>query len=247
MENQFERTEYLIGKAARMRLSDAHVAVFGIGGVGGFVCEALARAGIGTFTLVDGDEVDITNLNRQITALHSTIGKEKAAVMKERILDINPETEVRAVKTFFVPENSSLFDFSEFDYIVDAVDTVTAKIELILCAGKAGVPIISSMGTGNKLDPSAFRVADIYETAVCPLARVMRKELRARGIKNLKVVYSEEIPQKMNQNELEKMFEAEEIVSDAKTYPPSSISFVPPAAGLILAGEVIKDLIRHAG
>lgn len=226
MSNQFSRTERLIGEEAVAKLKSAHVAVFGIGGVGGFVCEALARVGIGTFTLVDKDDVDITNLNRQIIALHSTVGRDKVDVMKERILDINPDAQVNAVKAFYLPENADDFDFSIYDYIVDAVDTVSAKIELVMRAKEAGVPIIASLGTGNKLDATAFRVTDIYKTSVCPLAKVMRKELKARGIEKLKVVYSEEVPIKP--------------AGDART--PASISFVPPAAGLVIAGEVIKDI-----
>lgn len=227
--NQFDRTERLVGKDAVSALARAHVAVFGIGGVGGFVCEALARAGIGSFTLVDKDDVDITNLNRQIVALHSTIGKDKADVMRDRIADINPAARVEAVKAFFLPENAYMFDFSAFDYVVDAVDTVTAKIELIVRAKAAGVPVISSMGTGNKLDPTMFKIDDIYKTSVCPLAKVMRKELKARGVESLKVLYSEEIPMSP-------------IGDDRRT--PASISFVPSVAGLIIAGEVIKDILQ---
>ena len=225
--NQFERTERLIGKEAVSALARAHVAVFGLGGVGGFAVEALARAGVGCFTLVDKDDVDITNLNRQIIALCSTVGKDKVDVMRARIADINPAAKVNAVKTFFLPENADSFDFSEFDYVVDAVDTVTAKIEIVMCAQEAGVPVISSMGTGNKLDPTAFKIADIYKTSVCPLAKVMRKELKARGVKKLKVLYSEEVPRTPAEG-------------DRRT--PASISFVPSAAGLIIAGEVIKDI-----
>lgn len=229
LSSQFQRTERLIGEEAVKSLAGKHVAIFGIGGVGGHACEAIARAGVGTITIVDKDDVDITNLNRQIIALHSTVGKSKTEVMAERIRDINPEIEVNAVKAFFLPENAGDFDFTEFDYVIDAVDTVTAKIELVLRCDAAGTPIISSMGTGNKLDPAQFKVADIYRTSVCPLAKVMRKELKARGIKKLKVVYSEEIPLK----------------SDDGERSPASISFVPPVAGLILAGEVIKDLIAE--
>ncbi len=226
-DSQFERTQRLIGKDAVSALARAHVAVFGIGGVGSFVCEALARAGIGRFTIVDKDTVDITNLNRQIIALHSTVGRDKTDVMRERIFDINPDAEVKAVKAFFLPENADIFNFLDFDYVVDAVDTVTAKIEIIMRAKAAGVPVISSMGTGNKLDPTAFKIADIYETSVCPLAKVMRKELKARSIDDLKVLYSEEVPIIPD-------------VGDKRT--PASISFVPSAAGLIIAGEVIKDI-----
>lgn len=227
MNSQFQRTERLIGTDAVMALAAKHVAVFGVGGVGGFVCEALARAGVGSITIVDKDEVDITNLNRQIIALHSTIGRSKVEVMQERILDINPYAVVNSFRTFFLPENAEDFDFKIYDYVVDAVDTVTAKIELVMKAKDAGVPIISSMGTGNKLDPTLFKVDDIYKTSVCPLAKVMRKELKSRGVESLKVVYSEEVPMK----------------PDDGIRSPASISFVPSVAGLIIAGEVIKDMI----
>lgn len=229
MSSQFSRTERLIGKDAVNVLSGKHVAVFGIGGVGGFVCEALARAGVGKLTLVDKDNVDITNLNRQIIALHSTIGRSKAEVMAERIKDINPNAEVKVVQAFYLPETSGLFDFRDYDYVVDAVDTVTAKIELVVKAKEAGTHVISSMGAGNKLNPTMFRVEDIYKTKVCPLAKVMRKELKNRGIDSLKVVYSEEAPIKTKDGERS----------------PASISFVPSVAGLIIAGEVIKDLITE--
>ncbi|MBQ2747267.1 MAG: tRNA threonylcarbamoyladenosine dehydratase [Firmicutes bacterium] len=229
MSNRFARTERLIGTGKLEKLKNMHVAIFGIGGVGGHACEAVARSGIGTITIVDKDDVDVTNINRQIIALGSTVGKSKVEVMKERILDINPDAKVNAVQAFFLPENAGDFDFTEYDYVIDAVDTVTAKIELVLKCDEAGTSIISSMGTGNKLDPTKFMVADIYKTSVCPLAKVMRKELKARGIKKLKVVYSEEVPLK----------------SDDGERSPASISFVPPVAGLILAGEVIKDLIAE--
>lgn len=226
MDNRFSRTEPLIGKEAIKKLNKSKVAVFGIGGVGSYVVEGLARAGIGNFILVDKDEVDITNINRQIIATTKTVGKPKVEVSKERILEINPEAKVKIYQEFFMPETEGILDDS-IDYIVDAVDTVTAKIELVVRANKLNIPIISSMGTGNKLDPTAFEVADIYKTSVCPLAKVMRKELKARGVKKLKVVYSKEEPIKQEERGV-----------------PASISFVPSVAGLIIAGEVIKDLSK---
>ena len=231
--NQFSRTELLIGKDGVEKLANSKVAIFGIGGVGSFVVEALARVGIGNFVLVDKDEVDITNLNRQIIATHKTIGKPKVEIAKERILDINPNANVEVYQEFFMPESKGILDNS-IDYIVDAVDTVTAKIELVVRANQLNIPIISSMGTGNKLDPTRFEVTDIYKTSVCPLAKVMRKELKQRGIKKLKVVYSKEEPIKfLNSNELTN-----------KKQVPGSVSFVPSVAGLVLAGEVIKDIIK---
>ena len=231
--NQFSRTELLIGKDGVEKLANAKVAIFGIGGVGSFVVEALARSGIGNFVLVDNDEVDITNLNRQIIATHKTIGKPKVEIAGERILDINPNANVEIYREFFMPESKGILDNS-IDYIVDAIDTVTAKIELAVRAEKMNIPIISSMGTGNKLDPTRFEVTDIYKTSVCPLAKVMRKELKQRGIKKLKVVFSKEEPIKpLNSNELTN-----------KKQVPGSISFVPSVAGLIVAGEVIKDIIK---
>ena len=227
MNEQFTRTELLLGSQAMDRLAGSRVAIFGIGGVGGFVCEALVRSGVGSFALIDSDIVSLTNLNRQIIATRKTIGRDKVEVMKERILDINPEAQVTTYKCFFLPENAQSIPFGEYDYIVDAMDTVTAKIELIMRAQENGIPIISSMGTGNKLDPSAFRIADLYKTNVCPLARVMRRELKKRGVKKLKVLYSEEKPIRR--------------YIDQST--PGSISFVPAAAGLMIGGEVIKDLI----
>ena len=223
-DDRFSRTKNLIGAEAVEGLSNASVAIFGIGGVGGFVTEALARSGIGHFLLVDSDTVDITNINRQIVALDSTVGKSKVRVMKSRILDINPDADVEIRECFYLPENADEFDFSKYDYIVDAVDTVTAKINIISKAKECGVPVISAMGAGNKLDPTAFKVADISKTKVCPLAKVMRYELKKRGIKDVKVVYSEENPV-------------------LKLQIPASISFVPSVAGLIMAGEVIKDLM----
>ena len=227
MYEGFSREERLIGKENLEKLNKSKVAVFGIGGVGSFVVEGLARAGIGKFLLVDNDTVDITNINRQIHANITTIGKNKVDVMKERILNINPQAEVDISTEFFMP-GSKLVDNS-LDYIVDAIDTVTGKIELVCRANELNIPIISAMGTGNKLDPTKFEVADIYKTSVCPLAKVMRKELRSRGIQKLKVVYSKEEPIKTNDG-------------DYKT--PASISFVPSVAGLIIAGEVIKDVIN---
>ena len=238
MPNRFSRSELIFGKEALARLARARVAVFGIGGVGGHAAEALVRAGIGALDFIDSDVVSPSNLNRQIVALESTIGRYKADVMAERAADINPGCKISAHKVFYGPETASLFDFSRFDYIVDAVDTVSAKLCLIENAVAAGVPIISSMGAGNKLDPTALEVADIYETSVCPLARVMRYELKKRGIKRLKVVYSKEPPLKPDPALL-----AECLEDGAKKQPPGSCSFVPSAAGLIIAGEVVKDLI----
>jgi len=230
-ENQFERTALLLGKASVERLARKRVAVFGVGGVGGFVCEGLVRAGIGAIDIVDKDTVALSNINRQLIALHSTVGKNKVDVLEERLKDINKNLIIKKYKCFFLPETSETFDFREYDYVVDAIDTVTGKIELILKAKEAGVPIISAMGAGNKLDPTAFQVSDIYKTSVCPLARVMRRELKKRGVEKLKVVYSKEEPIKPQ------FEEGEEVV-------PGSVSFVPPALGLIIAGEIVKDLIR---
>lgn len=232
MLNQFSRTELLIGKENLQKLQNAKVAIFGIGGVGSYVVEGLVRAGIERFILVDNDDVDITNINRQIIATTKTLGKSKVEVAKERILEINPQAKAEIYKEFFMPESDEILDKS-VTYVVDAVDTITAKIEIILRADKLGIPVISSMGTGNKLDATRFEVADIYKTSVCPLAKVMRKELRNRGIKKLKVVYSKEEPIKA-EKELEK--------STLKKQVPGSVSFVPSVAGLIIAGEVIKDI-----
>ena len=248
MLTQFSRTEILLGKEAMDKLNKSRVAVFGIGGVGGYVCEALVRSGVGAFDLIDDDKVCLTNLNRQIIATHKTVGQYKVDVMKERILDINPDADVRVYKCFFLPENADEFPFGEYDYIVDAVDTVTAKIELVMKAREKNVPIISSMGAGNKLDASLFRVADIYKTKVCPLAKVMRRELKKRGVNKLKVVYSEEMPTRP----LEDMAiscrsncicppGAERKCTDRRAIPGST-AFVPSVAGLIIAGEVVKDL-----
>ena len=248
MLNQFSRTELLIGKNGVDCLKGAKVAVFGIGGVGSFVVEGLARAGVGNFILVDDDKVCMTNLNRQIIATHKTIGKPKVEVARERILDINPEANVHMVQEFFMPESEEILD-STVNYIVDAVDTITAKIELVVRANKLNIPIISSMGTGNKLDPTAFEVTDIYNTSVCPLAKVMRKELRARNIESLKVVYSKEEPIKPEES-IENSCKTNCVCPPGtvrkcanKNQVPGSISFVPSVAGLIIAGEVIKDII----
>ena len=238
MQNQFSRTEILLGKCGVEHLKKSRVAVFGIGGVGGYVAEALARSGVGALDLIDNDEVSLTNINRQIIALHSTVGRPKVDVMKERILDINPECNVRIFQCFYLPETKNLFDFTEYNYVVDAVDTVTAKIQLIVQAKEAGVPIISSMGAGNKLNPASFEVADISQTSVCPLARVMRQECKKRGIKDVKVVYSKEKP-------VESKLTAEEKKSAEQKgngLAPGSCAFVPSVAGLIIASEVVKDL-----
>ena len=249
MLTQFSRTELLLGKEAMEQLSKARVAVFGVGGVGGYACEALVRSGIGAFDLIDDDKVCLTNLNRQIIATRKTVGKYKTDVMKERMLEINPDVAIH--KCFFLPENADEFPFEEYDYIIDAVDTVTAKIELVMKAQEKNVPIISSMGAGNKLDASMFQVADIYKTKVCPLAKVMRRELKKRGVKKLKVVYSEEKPTRPIEDMAiscrtncicppgakHKCTERRDI--------PGSVAFVPSVAGLIIAGEVIKDLSRH--
>lgn len=228
MLDQFSRTELLIGREGIEKLQNAKVAVFGIGGVGSYVVEGLARAGIGNFLLVDKDVIDITNINRQIIATRKTVGKPKVEVAKERILEINSNANIEIYQEFFMPDSREILD-NTVDYIVDAVDTVTAKIELVVRANKLNIPIISSMGTGNKLDPTRFEVTDIYKTSVCPLAKVMRKESRDRKIKELKVVYSKEEPIKPKEN--------------FKKQVPGSISFVPSVAGLIIAGEVIKDII----
>lgn len=234
MAEQFSRTELLIGSAAMEHLKNARVAVFGIGGVGSYTVEALARAGVGALDLIDSDTVAESNLNRQIIATHSAIGRAKVDVAAERVADINPSCNVRTYKVFYLPENAGDFDLSVYDYIVDAVDTVSAKLALVCGANEVHTPIISSMGTGNKLDPTAFEVTDIYKTSVCPLARVMRTELKKRGIQKLKVLYSRETPIKP---------QGAPLTDDHRRAIPASISFVPSVAGLIIAGEVIKDLI----
>ena len=236
MLNQFSRTELLLGKEAMEGLENKRVAIFGIGGVGGYVCEALVRSGVGHFDLVDNDTVSLTNINRQIIATHSTVGRQKVEVMKERMLDINPNADINIHQCFFLPENANEFPFETYDYVVDAVDTVTAKIEIIMRCKELGVPVISAMGAGNKLDPSRFRVADIYKTTMCPLAKVMRKEMKKRGIRDLKVVFSDEMP--VSPIETQDM----EPLNPGKRATPGSIAFSPSAAGLVLASEVLKDL-----
>ena len=249
MLNQFSRTELLIGKKGIEKLQNAKVAIFGIGGVGSFVVEGLVRAGIRNFILVDDDKVCLTNINRQLIATHKTVGKPKVEVAKERILDINPNANVEIYQEFFMPESKEILD-NTVDYIVDSIDTVTAKIELVMRAERINIPIISCMGTGNKLDPTRFEVTDIYKTSVCPLAKVMRKELRARGVKKLKVVYSKEEPININEN-MEYSCKTQCICPPGtkrkctvRNQIPGSISFVPSVAGLIVAGEVIKDIIK---
>lgn len=253
MLNQFSRTELLLGAEAMEKLAASRVAVFGIGGVGGYTVEALVRSGVGAVDLIDDDKVCLTNINRQIYATRSTVGKYKVDVAAERIADINPDVTVRTYKTFFTPETAEQFDFSDYDYVVDAIDTVTGKIALAVNAQSAGTPIISSMGAGNKLDPTAFEVADIYKTSVCPLAKVMRHELKKRGIKKLKVVYSKEVPIKPEES-------AEGGCRSGCICPPGTVrkctnrrqipgstAFVPSVAGLIIAGEVIKDIVGFSG
>ena len=235
MQEQFLRTAMLLGENALERLQKARVAVFGIGGVGGYTVEALARAGIGALDLIDHDTVSLSNINRQILATHSTVGMEKVEAARLRILDINPGCHVVTHPVFYTPETADRFDFTQYDYIVDAIDTVTGKLQLVQRAMEAGTPIISCMGTGNKLDASAFRVSDISKTTMCPLARIMRKELGKRGIKHLKVVYSQE-------EALSPTGWEEEAAALGKRQIPGSVSFVPGAAGLILAGEVVKDI-----
>ena len=253
MLNQFSRTQLLLGQEGMEKLYRARVAVFGIGGVGGYTVEALARSGVGALDLIDDDKVCLTNLNRQIFATHKTVGQYKVDVAEQRILEINPKAVVHTYKTFYAPQTAEQFDFSQYDYVVDAIDTVTGKLQLVEQAEKAGVPIISSMGAGNKMDPTAFEVADIYETSVCPLARVMRKELKKRGIEKLKVVYSREPP----------MTPIEDMAVSCRTncicppgtarkctqrrQVPGSNAFVPSVVGLIIAGEVVKDLTGAGG
>ena len=237
---QFSRTERLLGHEAMEKLAGARVAVFGIGGVGGYVCEGLVRSGVGSFDLVDNDRVCESNLNRQIIADLTTVGEYKTQVMKRRMLQINPEAQIRIYNCFFLPENADTFDFTRYDYVVDAVDTVTAKLELILRARSAGVPVISAMGAGNKLDPGRLKVADIYETQVCPLARIMRRELRKRGVDSLKVVYSDE-PPLVPAPEGAGAGEDGGELSRRRSIPGSAI-FVPAASGLMIASEIVRDL-----
>lgn len=250
MLNQFSRTELIFGKDAMEKLAKSRVAVFGIGGVGGYTVEALIRSGLGAVDLIDDDKVCLTNINRQIYATRKTVGKYKVDVAAERIAEINPDAQVRTFKTFYTPETAAQFNFNEYDYVVDAIDTVTGKLELVVNAEKAGTPIISSMGAGNKIDPTAFEVAEIYKTSVCPLARVMRYELKKRGIKKLKVVYSKEKP----------LTPIDDMAISCRTHcicppgtarkctqrrqVPGSNAFVPSVVGLIIAGEVIKDLTQ---
>lgn len=250
MLNQFSRTELLLGKEAMEKLANSRVAVFGIGGVGGYTVEALVRSGVGTIDIIDDDKVCLTNINRQIYATRKTVGKYKVDVAEERILEINPDAKVNKFRTFYTPETSEQFDLKNYDYVVDAIDTVTGKIELVMKAKETNTPIICSMGAGNKLDPTAFEVADIYKTSVCPLARVMRQELKKRGIKKLKVVYSKEQP----------MTPVEDMAISCKAHcicppgtkrkctarrqVPGSTAFVPSVVGLIIAGEVVKDLCK---
>lgn len=230
---QFVRTELLLGKENIKKLSDAHIAVFGVGGVGGYVVEALARSGVGTLDLIDNDVVCESNINRQIIATYDTIGMSKVEAAKKRVLSINPDICVNTFNTFYLPENKSQFDFKSYSYVVDAIDTVTGKIALVEQAKEADVPIISSMGAGNKINPAMFEVADIYETSICPLAKVMRRELKKRGINKLKVVYSKEQP-------LKPLFETNEETNRRST--PGSVAFVPSVVGLIIAGEIVKDI-----
>lgn len=234
MKEEFSRTELLLGSEAMRKLADAAIAVFGVGGVGGYVVEGLARSGVGNFILIDHDTVSVSNINRQIIAVHSTVGRYKTDVMKERILDINPQANVTVYRCFYLPETREEFDFTQYSYAVDCVDTVSAKIDIVLQAQAAGIPVISSMGAGNKTDPRGFVLTDIYKTSVCPLAKVMRKELKKRGVRELKVVYSEELPIKIS---------APPETDSKKRSTPGSVAYVPSVAGLIIAGEIIKDLI----
>lgn len=235
MPDQYSRTRMLLGEDALQTLRRSRVAVFGVGGVGGYVVEALARSGVGALDLIDDDTVCLTNLNRQIIAAHSTLGRDKVDVAAERVADIDPTIAVRTYKTFYLPETAGLFDFASYDYVVDAVDTVAAKLSLVLEAQRAGTPVISALGTGNKLDPSLLAIGDVYETSVCPLARVMRRELRRRGVKRLKVLWSREEPIKPLPPEEE---------TERRGLPGSS-AFVPGAGGLLIAGEVVRDLLHR--
>lgn len=234
--NQFSRTELLFGSENMKKFQKSRIAVFGVGGVGGYAVEALARSGIGTLDLIDNDKVSVTNINRQIIATLKTVGKYKVDAAKERILEINPSADVNVYKVFYTPDTASEFDFSQYDYIIDAIDTVTGKIEIIINSEKAKVPVISSMGAGNKLNPTDFEVSDIYKTSVCPLAKVMRKELKKRGVKKLKVVYSKEMPLTPSISEELNGLE------NTRRQVPGSVAFVPSTVGLIIAGEVLKDI-----
>ncbi|WP_026490725.1 tRNA threonylcarbamoyladenosine dehydratase [Butyrivibrio sp. XPD2002] len=243
MEEMFSRTGLLLGEDAIEKLHNSHVAIFGIGGVGGYVCEALVRSGIGSFDLIDSDTVAESNLNRQIIALKTTIGKYKTEVMKERMHAINPDVKVNIHNCFYLPENADDFDFNKYDYVVDAVDTVTAKLEIIMRAKECGTPVISAMGAGNKLDPSRFRVTDIYKTSVCPLCKVMRRELKKRNIRKLKVVFSDEEPIKP----AVRAEDAAELKASgsSRRSTPGSTAFTPAACGLVIASEVVKDLLKE--
>ena len=253
MLNEFSRTQLLYGEAVMQKLASSRVAVFGVGGVGGYVVEALARSGIGVLDLIDDDKVCITNINRQIIATHKTIGKYKVDVAKDRVQDISPNCTVNTYRTFYLPETQDQFDFTQYDYVVDAIDTVTGKLTIIENAKKANVPVISSMGAGNKTDPSLFEVTDLYKTSVCPLAKVMRKECKNRGIDSLKVVYSKEIARIPLQDMAESCVQNSECDPEteqkhtARRSIPGSTAFVPSVAGLIIAGEVINDLARSTG
>ena len=250
MQNEFSRTGLLLGETNMNKLFSSRVLLFGVGGVGGYVAEGLARSGVGSIDIVDNDKICLSNINRQIIALHSTLGRDKVDVVSERLLDINPAIKVTPHKCFYLPETADRFDFSEYDYIIDAIDTVTGKIQIIMQAEEAGVPVISCMGCGNKLDPTKLKVTDIYSTSVCPLAKVMRRELKKRGIKKLKVVYSEEPALKPPEphacaGTLETSSESQPEHAGRKKAVPGSTAFVPSAAGLIIASEVVKDLIRR--
>lgn len=241
MSDQFSRTRILLGDEGIDKLNNARVIIFGVGGVGGYVAESLARCGVGHIDLVDSDVVSETNINRQIIALHSTVGCYKTEVMRDRIMDINPNAEVVVHNCFYLPETADQFDFSKYDYVIDAVDTVTAKISIIVEAKNKDVPVISSMGAGNKMNPASFQIADIYKTSVCPLAKVMRRELKKRGIKKLKCVYSTELPIQIDESSSEYKAELEE---SGKRQIPGSTAFAPSVAGLIIGSEVVKDLIK---
>ena len=234
IKEEFSRTAYVYGDEAIKKIQEAKVAVFGVGGVGGYICEALCRAGVGQIDIFDRDTVSLSNINRQIIALHSTVGRNKVDVMKERMLDINPDCRINAYNVFYLPENADEFDLSDYDYIADAVDTVVAKLEIAVRANNVGVPVISAMGAGNKTDPTLFEIADIADTSVCPLARVMRRELKARGIKKYKVVYSKEEPRKSGV-----------IDPESGKAIPGSLSFVPSSMGLIMASEIINCLVNN--
>lgn len=242
MEDRLSRTRMLLGQEAIDKLKASRVAVFGVGGVGGYVIEALARSGVGEIDLIDKDVVELSNLNRQIIATMDTVGRSKVEVMTERIRSINPDAVVHSHQCFYLPETASEFDFSSYDYVVDAIDTVTGKIQLILQAKEAGVPVISAMGAGNKMDPTLFEVADIYETSIDPLARVMRRELKKRGVKSLKVVYSKEKPLSPPQSESGQDDSSGQDQGSARRSTPGSLAFVPSVEGLIIAGQVIRDL-----